>query len=83
MAAKLGQTYEYEWYDHYSTPGWKHPEDIQNAEPYVVKSIGKLVGEDKLYLYFTDGITNVGQYRGLMAVFKGALKSKKVLSSKR
>lgn len=75
----VGDRYEYEWYDHYSNDGWQDPDDIPRAEPYVIKSIGILVGEDKHYLYFTDGVASNGVYRGIMAIFKAALKSKKKL----
>lgn len=61
--------YEYHWMDHYERSEWVSPNSLFR-EPFVVKGVGMLVGKDKHYYYFTQGITPTGQYNSLMAVMR-------------
>jgi len=72
--------YEYSWYDHYSSSGWKTTVPVN--ETYLVHSVGYLIGEDPKQLHFTHGIVpKEGQFNGVMTVLKSALKSKKLLKT--
>jgi hypothetical protein len=72
------KAYHYEWYDHFTESGWKNSVPVD--EPYLVHGIGWLIGEDNLYLHFTEGVVGISkQYKGTMSVLKSALKKKTLL----
>ncbi len=72
--------YEYEWYDHNHKEGWQWS---INATPYVVHSVGYLVGEDKLHWHFTQGVEPLnGAMQGTMSILKASLKRKKLIFTK-
>lgn len=64
------KVYEYHWMDHYYDNSWGLL-DPNRMKPQVITGVGVKVGEDKEYVYFTQGIQADGvNYNGAMAVMK-------------
>lgn len=65
------KVYEYHWMDHYHDNTWGKIDPANPPKAQVITGVGVKVGQDKDYIYFTEGIQADGlNYNGVMAVMR-------------
>lgn len=66
------KVYEYHWMDHYHNGMWVDTDYATGAKaPMVITGVGIKIGQDKHYIYFTEGIQSDGdRFNGVMAVMR-------------
>lgn len=70
--------YEYHWMDHYRDKSWGLLDKHDMPKPVIITSVGIKVGEDKDYIYFTEGIQSDGDnFNGVMSVMRKNIVYKK------